>query len=49
MSKQEEIIDKQTKCMDATEALRKKEDEVKKLEGRCVCVCVCEQCCNPSS
>ena len=36
MSKQEELIDKQTKCMDATEALRKKEDEVKKLEGRYV-------------
>lgn len=34
MSKQEEIIDKQTKCMEATEGLRKKEDEVKKLEGK---------------
>lgn len=34
MAKQDEIIDKQTKCMDATEALRKKEEEMKKMEGR---------------
>lgn len=34
MSKTEELMDRQTKWMEATEALRKKEDEVKKMENQ---------------
>lgn len=33
MSKTEELIDRQNKWMESTEALRKKEDELKKMES----------------
>lgn len=33
-SKQDELIDRQTKWMEVTEALRKKEDDVKEMESR---------------
>lgn len=36
MSKQDELIDRQSKWMEVTETLRKKEDEMKKTEARCV-------------
>lgn len=34
VSKTEELMDRQTKWMEVTEALRKKEDELKKTENR---------------
>ncbi len=33
MSKTEELMDRQTKWMEVTESLRKKEDEIKKQES----------------
>ena len=33
MSKTEELVDRQTKWMDVTEELRKKQDEMKKTEN----------------
>lgn len=41
MVKKEELMDRQTKWIEATEAFRKKEDEMKLKDAMYVCVYVC--------